>query len=125
MLKKLLSIIAPKDDEAIRAQIYRNVIREAAKMGGNLFGPIPEGSRREFFCLDKHTWIWHEEWTDTNNIRHTRTTRYDISPQGILKAQDGQPYQPVGRDEAYRLLQATNRYKELVNERWPQQYAVA
>jgi len=118
MLKKLLSIIMPKDEADVRAQAYRDAIREEAKIGGSLFGPIPAGSRREFFCLDEHTWVWHEEWTDGNNIRHARTTRYDVRPQGILKAQDGQPYQPLGRDEALRLLQAARRYKELVFEYW-------
>ncbi len=117
MLKKLLSIISPKDDAAIRAQAYRDAIHEEAKIGGALFGPIPAGSRREFFCLDEHTWVWHEEWTDANNIRQARTTRYDVGPQGILKAQDGLPYQPLSRDEAQRLLQAARRYKELVYER--------
>ncbi len=118
MLKKLLSIISPKDDAAVYAQAYRDAIHEEAKIGGALFGPIPTGTRREFFCLDEHTWVWHEEWTDANNIRHARTTRYDVGPQGVLKAQDGQPYQPLGRDEMLRLVHAARRYKELVDERY-------
>ena len=118
MLKKLLSIILPTDPQTRIAQIHRRFLHDAAKMGGTLFGQIPDGSRREFFCLDEHTWVWHEEWTDGNNLRHSRTTRYDIRPQGILKAQDGQPYQPLGRDEALRLIQAARRYKELVFNYW-------
>ena len=112
MLKKLLSIIMPADHQARAAQLYRNIIRESARMGGTLFGPVPPTTRREFFCLDKHTWIWHEEWTDANNIRHTRTTRYDVRPHGIFKAQDGMPYQPLTAEEAHRLYMAAYHYYE-------------
>lgn len=112
MLKKLLSIITPTDPQARSAQIYRNIIRDAARMGGTLFGPVPPTSRREFFCLDEHTWVWHEEWTDASNIRHARTTRYDIRPHGIFKAQDGMPYQPLSAEEAQRLYAAACLYQQ-------------
>jgi hypothetical protein len=115
MLKKLLSIILPKDEAAARARAYREAIQEEAKIGGSLFGPIAEGSRREFFCLDEHTWVWHEEWTDASSIRHARTTRYDVRPQGILKAQDGQPYQALSRDEARHLLHAIYQYNQRID----------
>jgi hypothetical protein len=115
MIKKLLSVILPRDSAAARAEAYREAIREEAKVGGRLFGPIPKGVRREFFCLDEHTWVWHEEWTDASNIRHTRTTRYDVRPNGIFKAQDGQPYQPLGREEATRLVSAMRRYNETID----------
>ncbi len=115
MLKKFLSIIMPKDEVAARAKAYREALSQEAKLGGTLFGPVPEGNRREFFCLDEHTWIWHEEWTDASSIRRTRTTRYDVRPQGILKAQDGQPYQALSRDEAQHLLHAAYRYNQLID----------
>jgi len=115
MIKKLLSVIIPKDEAALRAKAYRRAIQEAAKVGGRLFGPVADGSRREFFCLDEHTWIWHEEWTDQNSIRQIRTTRYDVRPQGILKAQDGEPYQALGREEAERLLHAARQYNQQID----------
>jgi hypothetical protein len=115
MLRKLLSVLLPRDEAEARARAYREAIREEAKIGGSLFGPVPEGSRREFFCLDEHTWVWHEEWTDANGLRQTRTTRYDVRPQGILKAQDGQPYQRLSSQEASHLLQAAARYNQLID----------
>jgi len=115
MIKKLLSVILPRDPASIRAEAYREAIREEAKVGGTLFGPIPHGHRREFFCLDEHTWVWHEEWIDATKTRKVLTTRYDIRPQGIYKAQDGQPYQPLSRDEAVRLVQAIHRYNATLN----------
>lgn len=112
MIKKFLSVILPRDINAARANAYREAIREEAKVGGTLFGPVAKGTRREFFCLDEHTWVWHEEWTDERKVRRVLTTRYDIRPQGIYKAQDGQTYQPLGREEAMRLVQAMHRYNE-------------
>ena len=118
MLKKLLGVIMPTDPQARAAQIYRSVINDCARIGGELFGAIPAGNRREFFCLDEHTWVWHEEWTDATNTHHAQTTRYDIRPHGIFKAQDGQPYQPLSYDEAERLYQAASRYQQGVHEKF-------
>jgi len=97
------------------ARWYRDMIRREAKIGGELFGAVAPGNRREFFCLDEYTWVWHEEWTDQNG-RHAVTTRYDIRPQGILKAQDGQPYHYIGRDEARSFHKAVRLYNKRVRE---------
>lgn len=114
IIKKILDNLTTKSRADRREELYRSLIRREAKIGGQLFGDVPEGVRREFFCLDKHTWIWHEEWTDQNGQRQVRTTRYDVRPNGILKAQDNQPYQVVAPKEAYRLYQAAQQYKQRV-----------
>lgn len=115
MLKRLLSVIIPKDPAVRRGEIYREILREEAKIGGKLFGPIPEGNRREFFCLDERTWVWHEEWTDGSGMRHTQTTRYDVTPHAIMKAQDGQSYQPVTKAEALHLYRTVDAYNQAVD----------
>jgi hypothetical protein len=115
MLKGLLSLIAPKNPVQMQADAHRAVLREAAKVGGTVFGPIPDGVRREFFCLDTHTWVWHEEWFDEHKMHHARTTRYDVRPHGIFKAQDGQPYRPVTKEEAVNLYYAVDAYTEAVD----------
>ena len=102
--------------EARKARRYRDLIRQEAKIGGELFGPIAQGARREFFCLDEYTWVWHEEWTDQNGQHHAVTTRYDVRPQGILKAQDGQPYHYIGRDEARSFYKAVKLYNKRVHQ---------
>ena len=94
------------------AELYRSLIRREAKIGGEIFGAVPKGVKREFFCLDEHTWIWHEEWIDSKGIRRIKTTRYDVRPTGILKAQDGQQYQHVSLEEADRLVQASQVYEQ-------------
>ncbi len=122
MFQKLLSVLRGEAHDNREADLYTNLIRHEAKIGGELFGPIPEGGKREFFCLDKHTWIWHEEWIDANGSHRMKTTRYDVRPDGVLKAQDGQHYQKVSKPEAERLLQAARLYKEKVQTELYAQY---
>lgn len=116
MIKKLFNIVNSNRQEQRQAELYRDLIRHEAKIGGKLFGPVPKGGRREFFCLDRHTWIWHEEWTDADGVRQVKTTRYDIRPDAILKAQDGKPYQIVDLDEAKNLYKAAQLYEQRVHE---------
>ncbi len=93
-----------------RTAIYRSLMRREAEIGGTLFGPVPKGGRREFFCLDETTWIWHEEWTGVGGQKNIRNTRYDFRPTGILKAQNGQGYQMVSLEEARHLETAIKTY---------------
>lgn len=117
ILPKLLSSTKQaKRHQDREAELYRSLIRREAKIGGEIFGPTKPGGKREFFCLDQHTWIWHEEWLDPNGNRKIKTTRYDIRPTGILKAQDGQSYHQVSLEEAERLLQATKVYERRIRE---------
>jgi len=116
MIKRLLNVLTAQSHAQREAELYRNLIRHEAKIGGQVFGPVPAGTRREFFCLDPNTWIWHEEWIDERGERRIRTTRYDVRNDGmILKAQDGQRYQAVGKAEAWRLYQAAVEYERQVN----------
>ncbi len=116
MIKKLLNSLVSQKQTDRRAELYRNLIRHEAKIGGQVFGSVPENGRREFFCLDEHTWIWHEEWVDARGLHQTRTTRYDVRPDGmIIKAQDGHPYREVKGQEALRLYQAAVEYERRVN----------
>lgn len=88
------AIFKPKNDQR-RADLYKALIHHEAKMGGELFGPVPKGNRREFFCLDEHTWVWHEEWTDKNGQRQFMMTRYDVRPSGVVKSQGHNSYQSL------------------------------
>ena len=111
MIKKLLSLINGQGEEQRQIDYYRALMRREAELGGQVFGPIPSDRRREFFCLDKNTWIWHEEWTDKQSgVRQSRTTRYDVRPTGILKAQSNGSYHAVGKEEATNLMSAAQIY---------------
>jgi hypothetical protein len=98
-----------------RDQIYRELLHREAKIGGQLFGPVQAGGRREFFCLDEHTWVWHEEWLDTQTkTPKALTTRYDIRPNGILKSQGASEYRYIDISEARRFYQAACLYQQRV-----------
>lgn len=114
MINRLIKLVLGNTQEERRAELYRNLIRHEAKIGGTLFGPVPSGVRREFFCLDDRTWIWHEEWTDENGQTRTKTTRYDVRPNGILKTQDGAGQQFVNQQEAKHLRDAAILYRKRV-----------
>ena len=112
MIKKMFKGMMAQRQQDRQAELYRNLIRHEAKIGGQLFGPVPQNVRREFFCLDKRTWVWHEEWTDAKGKEQVRTTRYDVRPDGVLKAQDGQPYKLANREEVHNLYKAAQEYKK-------------
>ncbi len=116
MFKKITDTLLKQRNSRRQEDLYRNLIRHEAQIGGQLFGPVPKGHRREFFCLDASTWIWHEEWLDTSGQRQIRTTRYDIRPSGIMKAQDGQPYRHITPEEAQHLRAAVDMYEQRVKQ---------
>lgn len=112
----LLPRITPQTPEQRQAAIKRSLLKREADIGGRLFGPIPKGHNRQFFCLDQHTWIWHEEWHDAKGRHHAITTRYEVRPSGVIKCQDGQAaYQRLSPEEARNLYQATQLYGQQVN----------
>jgi len=110
MLRKLFNSSNLQNNAQARADFNRELIRKEAVIGGTLFGKIPAGHRRDFFCLDNRTWVWHEEWTDRAGERFVQTTRYDVRPSGIVKMQDGQTYQSISPGEANNLLEAVQIY---------------
>ena len=110
MFKQLFKSFTEQRHRQHFVEAYRKLIHREAFMGGHLFGKLPPTVRREFFCLDEHTWVWHEEWTDQNSQRHIMTTRYDVRPTGILKSQNNSHYQRVTPEETSRLLQAARLY---------------
>ena len=113
-MMNLLPKILPQKPEERRVAIFNSLLRREAKIGGTLFGAVPAGHTREFFCLDEHTWVWHEQWVDESGQRQSVMTRYEFRPSGVLKAQNGS-YQPLTRDEAKNLSQAIKLYYQKVS----------
>lgn len=114
MISRIIkSIVGPNQRER-QEKLYSDLIRHEAKIGGTLFGPLPEGGKREFFCLDEKTWVWYEEWIDENKQYQSKTTRYNVRPNSILKAVDGGHYQLVADDEAVHLRDAARLYQKKI-----------
>lgn len=104
----------PHTPDQRRADLYKELIHREARIGGELFGPVPKGARREFFCLDRRTWVWHEEWTDAAGQRRIVTTRYDVRPNGVFKSQGTNSYQALSAEEARHLYDAVGLYYQRV-----------
>ena len=110
-----LTKIFPRDDNDDRSKkLHREMLTMESEIGGRLFGPIPKGHRREFFRLDRHTWVWHEEWLEKGK-RKMITTRYEVRPNAVLKVQDGQAYQRLTEPEARNLYWAISLYGQQVD----------
>ncbi len=114
MLLNFTAAAKARKEEERRAKVQRALLHYQARIGGEVFGPIPADVRREFFCLDEHTWVWHEEWTDASGKRQAVTTRYDVRPSGVVKSQGGSSYQALAPAEAENLYNAIHVYEERV-----------
>ncbi len=119
---RLIPKLSPQDGQR-RAALKRQLKRHEAVIGGQLFGPIPEGHHREFFCLDARTWVWHEEWEE-NGHRQSVTTHYNIRPEGILK-QQGDQYRRLTKQETHNLCRAAELYKRRMDAEYYQLLSAA
>jgi hypothetical protein len=93
----------------------RELLQLESEIGAKLFGEVPKGHRREFFCLDENTWIWYEEWVDPQTKkREQTTTRYEVSDRGILKVIEGPRYSYIEGVELQNFMMAIRLYYEQV-----------
>ena len=112
-LQKVGELITGRTSDRFSKSITeRQLIELESKIGRRLFGPIPAGHSRDFFCLDENTWVWHEEWRDDNNKQQSSTIRYEIQSGGILKVQPGRVYKYIEGEELRNLAIAIRLYYE-------------
>lgn len=105
-----LKIVPPKE----RVYTERELIERESKVGSTLFGPVPAGRRREFFCVDERSWIWYEEFRDAAGKLQSNTVRYEIQPAGILKSEQGARYSYLEGAELQNFMAAINAYRDKV-----------
>ena len=110
-----LSILLKQRAADRKARFKKALIHFEARIGGQLFGPLPKNHRREFFCLDEYTWVWHEEWFDEKGKHQAVTTRYDVRPSGIVKSQGAASYQALSPEELRNFKQAVRAYTQRVD----------
>jgi hypothetical protein len=101
------------------------LIEREAEIGGMLFGTVPAGRSRKFYCLDEKTWIWREEWTSSDGKHNVVTVRYEVRPDGVLKYQEGAGYRPMSFNEAQNLYRAVGQYRQQVSENYERMLAAA
>lgn len=95
---------------AQQEKILADLMRRESEIGRQLFGPVPNGVKREFFCLDEQTWIWHEE-----SAKGTKVTKYLVKDKEIVKSVNGAHYERISNEEAKNLRDAALLYREKVN----------
>lgn len=95
-------------------EIHQDLMRREIELTRDIFGPVPKGVDRQFFCLDKNTWIWYEGWTDKKGIQHKVTTRYIVRPSGVIKSQNNGAYHRLSFDESKNFNRAVNLYYDKV-----------
>jgi hypothetical protein len=111
-ISKAIRLITGKSEQKSTKPTKRQLIEMESKIGGRLFGPIPDGHHRDFFCLDGNTWVWHEEWRDLDNKLQTSTIRYEVQDGGILKVMPGRVYKYIDGEELSNFLMAVRLYYE-------------
>jgi len=92
----------------------RELLQLESEIGAKLFGDLPSGYYRQFFCLDERTWIWHEERKNAQGKLEQHTIRYEVHDNGILKVQGGARYSFIEGEELSNLVAATRMYYERV-----------
>jgi hypothetical protein len=119
ILQKTIQLLTGYDDVRLPSLKFktkitkRELIQRESVIGGRLFGNVPDGHHRQFFNLDRRTWVWYEEW-EQNGQHESRTTRYEIHENGIMKVQDGAPYYYIEGHELKNLLLAIKHYYDQV-----------
>lgn len=108
-IKQALTV--PSNDQ----KVHKDLIHYEAKIGGQLFGKVADDHRREFFCLDENTWVWHEEWSAKKGSSQAITTRYDVRSNGIIKVQDNMPHRRLSDEELRNFYQAVQLYGQKVS----------
>lgn len=103
------------DSSKRRSEITNELIRRESEIGKQIFGPIPKGGRRDFFCLDKTTWVWNEQWLE-GSVRKKKNTTYSVREKDIVKSVNGGPYQSISLKEANNLRMASKLYIERVGK---------
>lgn len=109
-----VGIRLPRRSRPHKELTERQLIQMESEIGAQLFGPVPKGHTRQFFNLDKITWVWYESWTDESIMgkKHELITKYEVHPSGILKVQDGARYTFITGHELNNFVMAVQLYYE-------------
>lgn len=94
-----------------------DLINAESRIGSTIFGPIPEGHRREFFHDKNNVWIWHEDWLDHEDNLRQMTVRYEVRPSGIYKKISAGNYVQLAGAELENFCQATHVYLYAIKQK--------
>ena len=93
---------------------YEELMNAESELGRTLFGPVPEGCRREFFESKPNVWIWHESFVNQLGRMEEMTIRYEVRPTGVYKKPVGGAYERLEGVELENFRRAARGYLNLV-----------
>ena len=108
------TLTMPKKSRPLKTMTERDLINLESEIGSKIFGEAQQGGRREFFNLDRNTWIWYEEWLEGGSKKRSTTIRYEVTDQGVLKVQEGARYNFLDGAELDNFHMAVQIYYEQV-----------
>ncbi len=99
-------------------QTEREQIKNESIIGASIFGEFPPNViDREFFNLDKNTWIWGEKFALPNGSTKELITKYEVQKHGILKIQPDNQYSYIDGAELRNFAIAVREYYNRVTSR--------
>ncbi len=107
-------LLRPKSARYTNKFTYEDLINAESELGRTLFGPVPEGHRREFFESRRNVWIWHESFINDLGKLEEMTIRYEVRPTGVFKKPVGGSYEKITGTELDNFRKAARGYLELV-----------
>lgn len=93
---------------------YNDLINAESALGRTIFGPIPEGHRREFFRSKKNVWIWYESFINNIGQIEEMIVRYEVRPTGVYKRAGMGKYAKIEGTELDNFRSAAKEYLNLV-----------
>lgn len=100
-----------RSERKVKTLTERELIQLESQIGALVFGPPSHNVlRREFFNLDKDTWIWHETARKEDGTTSEVTVRYEVKPNGILKVHPGPRYAYLEGAELQNFIAAVREY---------------
>lgn len=90
-----------------------DLINAESRLGATLFGPIPEGHRREFFRYRHNVWVYHESWK-SNGKKMESTITYKVKENGVFKCPLGGECIKITGAELNNFKKAVTEYLKLI-----------
>lgn len=103
-----------KAKHAVSKPSYDDLINAESKLGRMVFGPIPDGHRREFFESKPNVWIWYESFINHAGVYNEMTVRYEVRPTGVYKKPAGGAYEKINGQELDNFRRAAASYLKLI-----------
>ena len=114
LLKRQPRVHVAKSGRASNGFTYEELVNAESELGRTLFGPIPEGCRREFFQSRPNVWIWYETFRNNVGKMEEMTVRYEVRPTGVYKKPEGGMYEKIEGEELENFRRAARGYLKLV-----------